>query len=191
MDLQSDLSSSQISSKEKLAKIVALLERSGVDLDEVGKIEKINVWHGAVKQGSKEPEIMDFTSVMLSPSWVEEPVYPVVQQAKPTVIKPVPSKPRIPDATVTVILPDPQIGFRRLADGTMLPMHDEDAMNLCLQMMRYIRPDKVVNLGDFIDLPEWSSKFLVLPEFVLTTQPSIDRAHKFLAEQRAVCWFGN
>jgi hypothetical protein len=109
-----------------------------------------------------------------------------VQPAKPTIVKPVPSKPKIVDATVTVILPDPQIGYRRLVDGTMLPMHDEKAMNLCLQMMRFIRPDKVVNLGDFIDLPEWSAKFLILPEFVLTTQPSIDRAHKFLAEQRAV-----
>ena len=36
-----------------------------------------------------------------------------------------------------------------------------------------------------MDLAEWSSKFLVLPEFVLTTQPSVDRTHRFLAESLA------
>ena len=185
MTLESELTNGQVTAKEKLSKIASLLERSGIDAEDIGRIERVNVWQGFIKNGDGEPELVDLTSVMLSPSWAEDPVYPVVQPAKPTIIKPVPSKPRIVDATVTVILPDPQIGYRRLADGTMLPMHDEKAMNLALQMMRYIRPDKVVNLGDFIDLPEWSSKFLVLPEFVLTTQPSIDRAHKFLAQQRA------
>ena len=186
MSFESELKGGQFTAKEKLLKIADLLERSGIDAEEIGRIERVNVYQGSIKNGDGESELVNVTSVMLSPSWAEEPQFPVVQPAKPTIVKPVPSKPKIVDATVTVILPDPQIGYRRLVDGTMLPMHDEKAMNLCLQMMRFIRPDKVVNLGDFIDLPEWSAKFLILPEFVLTTQPSIDRAHKFLAEQRAV-----
>jgi len=186
MGLESELKNGQLSVKEKLSKIAELLERSGVDPDDIGKIEKINIWQGFLKNADGEPELVDLTSVMLSPVWSETPEYPVVQQAKPTLIKPIRSKAKTSDAKVTVILPDPQIGYRRLSDGTLVPMHDEKAMNLALQMMRFIRPDKVVNLGDFIDMPEWSSKFLVLPEFVMTTQPSIDRAHKFLAQQRAL-----
>lgn len=186
MSFESELKNGQFTAKEKLSKIADLLERSGIDAEDIGRIERINVWQGFVKNAEGEPELVDLTGVMLSPAWTEEPQFPIVQPAKPTIIKPVPSKPKTVDATVTVILPDPQIGFRRLTDGTLLPMHDEKAMNVCLQIMRFIKPDKVVNLGDFIDLPEWSAKFLILPEFVLTTQPSIDRAHKFLAEQRAV-----
>jgi len=186
MGLESELKNGQMSSKEKLSKIAELLERSGVDPDDIGKIEKINIWQGFLKNADGEPELVDLTSVMLSPLWSETPEYPVVQPAKPTLIRPVRSKAKTADATITVILPDPQIGYRRLSDGTLIPMHDEKAMNLALQIMRFIRPDKVVNLGDFIDMPEWSSKFLILPEFVMTTQPSIDRAHKFLAQQRAL-----
>ena len=185
MSLSDELSSPPLTAKDKLSRIAALLERSGIDYDDIGKIERVNVWQGFIKNAEGEPELVDLASVVLSPTWAEAPEYPVVQPAAPTTIRPTPSKPKTTDAKVTVILPDPQIGFRRLSDDTMVPMHDESAMDIALQVMRFVRPDVVVNLGDFIDLPEWSSKFLVLPEFVLTTQPSIDRAHKFLAEQRA------
>jgi hypothetical protein len=186
MSLDEELAHPPLSKKDKLGKLVALLERSGIDVDDIGRVEKISVWQGFLKNEEGEAEMVDLASVVLSPVWEQGPQYPVVQQAAPTTIRPVATKPKTTDAKVTVVLPDPQIGFRRMSDDALVPMHDEEAMNVALQMMRFIRPDAVVNLGDFIDLPEWSSKFLVLPEFVLTTQPSVDRAHKFLAEQRAV-----
>lgn len=186
MSLMDDLSSEQLSKKEKLGRLVALLERSGIDVDDIGRIHKLGVWQGFFKNEEGEAETVDLASVVLSPVWEQGPEYPVVQQAAPTIVRPVASKPKVTDAKVTVVLPDPQIGYRRMTDDSLVPMHDEVAMNVALQVMRFIKPDSVVNLGDFIDLPEWSSKFLVLPEFVLTTQPSVDRAHRFLAEQRAV-----
>lgn len=185
MSLDDELLESQLTKKEKLGKLFALLERSGIDVDDIGRVQKISVWQGFLKNEEGEPVLVDMASVVLSPTWEEAIQYPVVQQAAPTLIRPTSSKPKTTDNKVTVILPDPQIGFRRFGDGTLMPMHDDQAMNVALQVMRFIRPDVVVNLGDFIDLPEWSTKFLVLPEFVLTTQPSVDRAHKFLAEQRA------
>lgn len=186
MSLSDELSQSQLTKKDKLGKLVALLERSGIDVDDIGRIQKLSVWQGFLKNTEGEAEMVDLASVVLSPAWEEGPQYPVVQQAAPTIVRPVPAKPKTTDTKVTVVLPDPQIGFRRMSDDSLVPMHDEAAMSVALQIMRFIRPDSVVNLGDFIDLPEWSSKFLVLPEFVLTTQPSVDRAHRFLAEQRAV-----
>lgn len=185
MSLDEELSKEQSSKKEKLGKLFALLERSGIDVDDIGRVQRLSVWQGFLKNEEGEPVLVDMASVVLSPTWEEAIQYPVVQQAAPTVIRPVASKPKTTENKVTIVLPDPQIGYRRFGDETLMPMHDEEAISVALQLMRFIRPDVVVNLGDFIDLPEWSTKFLVLPEFVLTTQPSVDRAHKFLAEQRA------
>lgn len=175
-----------ISIKEKLGKLADLLDRSGINPDEIGKVERINVWQGFLKDENGEAQLVDMAGVVLSPEWATGPTYPVVQPAAPTLVKPLKSTKTKTDVRTTVILPDPQIGYRRVGDD-MIAMHDEDAMSVALQILRDVRPDCVVNLGDFIDLPEWSSKFLVLPEFVLTTQPALDRAHRFLAQQRAAC----
>lgn len=176
----------QPSIKEKLGKLVDLLERSGIDADEIGRVERINVWQGFLKDDEGKAQLVDMAGIVLSPEWADGPSYPVVQPAAPTYVKPVKSTKKKTNVRTTVILPDPQIGYRRVNEE-MIPMHDEQAMSVALQIVRDMNPDCVVNLGDFIDLPEWSSKFLVLPEFVLTTQPSIDRAHRFLAQQKAVC----
>lgn len=175
------------SRREQIGRLAELLERSGIDVDDIGRVEKINVWQGFYKDADGNAQTVDMAGVVLSPSWETGPQWPVVQPAKPTVVKASRArveKPR-PDCKVTLILPDPQIGFRRLHDGEMIPMHDLAAMDVALQIAAEIQPDVIVNLGDTLDLPEWSSKFLVLPEFVLTTQPTIDEAHLFLARQRA------
>lgn len=171
--------------KEKIGRLAELLERSGIDADDVGRVEKINVWQGFYKDENGEAQTVDMAGIVLSPEWASGPQWPVVQPAAPTTVRPVKSTGTKTDAITTVVLPDPQIGYRRVRDD-LVPMHDEAAMDVALQIVRDIKPQRVVNLGDFIDLPEWSSKFLVLPEFVLTTQPSLDRAHLFLAQQRAV-----
>lgn len=185
MALSDDLTPPQ-SIKEKMGKLVDLLERSGIDPDDIGKVEKINVWQGFLKDANGEPQLVDMAGVVLSPEWALPPEYPVVQPAAPTIVKPVKHQGTKTDAIVSVILPDPQIGYRRMPDGEMIACHDEVAMDVALQIAKSVKPNRIVNLGDFIDLPEWSSKFLVLPEFVLTTQPAIDRSHLFLAQQRAI-----
>lgn len=172
--------------RERLGKLVELLERSGINPDEIGRVEKINVWQGFLKDNEGNPQLVDMAGVVLSPEWADEPSYPVVQQAAPTIIKPIKSTANTTNLETVVILPDPQIGYMRLPDGDLIACHDEDAMNVSLQVLRHAKADSIINLGDFLDLPEWSSKFLVLPEFVLTTQPAIDKAHRFLAEQRAI-----
>lgn len=175
-----------LSARDRIGRLADLLERSGIDVEEIGKVDKIKVWQGFYKDADGEAHTVDMAGVVLSPSWETGPEWPVVQQAAPTIVKPVQSKPVTRDTKVTVILPDPQIGYRRLHDGEMIPTHDEQAIDVALQITRDVRPDVIVNLGDTIDLPEWSSKFLVLPEFVMTTQPTIDYAHRFLARQRAI-----
>jgi hypothetical protein len=139
------------------------------------------------KDAEGEVVVTDLAGIQLSPTWAEGPQWPVIQQAKPTVVRHRAYKQTARTGRVTCLLPDPQIGYRRFDDGTLDPMHDEQAMAVAVQLIGAIKPDRVVNLGDYLDLAEFTSKFAVDPEFVLTTQPALDRGHLFLAEQRAAC----
>lgn len=172
--------------REALGRIADLLDRNGIDPAEIGTVHRISLYQSLTKNNEGDAEIHDLVGIQLSPAWAEGPEWPVVQQAAPTKITPAKLRPLERVEKVTVILPDPQIGFWRLSTGEMVPIHDEAAMAAAMQVLVAARPDVIVNLGDLVDFPEWSSKFLVKPEFVLTTQPTLDRAHRFLAEQRAV-----
>jgi hypothetical protein len=167
-----------------LGKVADLLERNGIDVDDIGRVQRMNLWQmGYVNKDTGEAEAIDLVGVQLMPGWADGPAWPVVQAAAPVIAKPRPA-PKAERTTRTIVVaPDPQIGYRRYEDGTLDPFHDEAAMALVLQIIRDAKPDAIVNLGDTCDFPEWSSKFLVSPEFVMTTQPTLDRVHRFLAEQ--------
>lgn len=168
--------------KKMLGQLSDLLERSGIDIDDIGQIHRINLWQGMSKNDDGDPEVTDLMGIRLSPAWEQGPEWPVVQQAKPCTIKHLAKRARTDtDVKVTAILPDTQIGYWR-HEGELVPMHDERAMACSLDLLSGIAPQSVIWLGDTLDLAEWSSKFLVLPEFALTTQESVDRAHMYLAE---------
>lgn len=171
--------------KATLGKLADLLDRQGIDVDDVGKVTKIKAWQGFYKDDDGESHTVDMVGIQFSPTWETGPEWPVVQPAKPCVVRHRAAKPVRTTGRTTVLLPDPQIGFLRYEDGTLEGMHDEQAMSCALNLIAKIRPHRLVNLGDFLDLAEFSSKFTVTPEFVLTTQPALDRGHRFLAEQQA------
>ena len=177
--------------KKQIAKIAEEIYRRLGDegLEQVGRLKRISMWQQAAKvkqpDGTDQIEVTDLHGFQLSPSWDEGPQWPTVQPAAPVTIAPSKAKPREADYRTTIVLPDPQIGYRRLDNGTLIPLHDERAMDIAIQIIAHVRPWRAVNLGDTLDLSEWTSKFVVLPEFVLTTQPALDRAQTFLADQRA------
>lgn len=165
--------------------IAELLERNGIDVEDVGRVQKVNLWQGFHKGEDGSAQVVDLTGITLSPSWEDGPKWPLVQPAAPVRIPPRKSvKPRTDGLQTAVILPDPQIGYRWRPDGTLDPFHDEAAMSLALQLTHYLRPELIVNLGDTLDLAEFS-RFEIEPAFGRTTQATLDRAHRFLAEQRA------
>jgi hypothetical protein len=86
---------------------------------------------------------------------------------------------------LAVFLPDPQVGFRWTDDGRLQPFHDPDAMDWALDQVAYLGPDYVVHLGDLLDLAPFS-RFAREPGFRGTTQPTLDAAHQYLAEAKAV-----
>lgn len=84
-----------------------------------------------------------------------------------------------------VVLPDPQIGFRRLQDGTLDPFHDLAALDVALQVVEAERPDLIVWLGDYLDLASFG-RFRQEETFAMTTQPSIEAGYEIMAKFSAL-----
>lgn len=172
-----------------LGKIAALLEKSGIPVDEIENVQtvRINTYQALTKNESGEAEIHDLeaASLVLKPKWQSGPKWPVVQAATPVKIMPLKVTKKEGGFKTAVILPDVQIGFRRdIVTGQLEPFHDEKAMDIAIQIVRETQPDLIINLGDLVDFPQFG-KYTQEASFALTTQASIDRAHKFLADQRA------
>lgn len=92
---------------------------------------------------------------------------------------------QLSDGEVTLVLPDPQIGFRWTERGDLEPFHDEAALACAVRFAAWLQPDYIVHLGDFLDLAPLS-RFAQEAGFARTVQPSIDAGHRFLAELNAV-----
>ena len=85
-----------------------------------------------------------------------------------------------------VILPDMQVGFKRnLITGELTSLHDRRALDVALQIARYVRPDRIVLLGDNLDLPQ-ESKYPTGPEFYFTTQAAAVELSWWLAQLRDI-----
>ena len=195
-------------SKERaafLGKVAKLIETSGIDLDDIARIDKVQVgtYQSLTKDGDGEAHIHDMekASIILTPTWETGPEWPVIQQAAPTVIE-LPKKQAkaarkrsaalIRKWKTATILPDPQIGYRLFETGNggyeLDPFHDGAAIDVALQIVAAMEHDggvdKNVNLGDFLDLPS-QSRFAQEAAFAGTMQAAIDYGHEFLARQRA------
>lgn len=167
--------------------VADLLRRNNIDPAEIGRVQRVSVWQGMSKDENGEPQVTDLIGVQLSPAWEDGPEWPVVQPAAPTVVK-YGNRPKPLDDEYhrTVLFPDPQIGYwRNLDNGDLHPIHDEEAMAVALNVARAVRPDRIVHLGDFLDLAEFG-RFGTEPELAFTTQESLNRGHRFLAECRAI-----
>lgn len=168
-----------------LGKIADLLDRSGISIEEVGKIQRVNLWQGFYKDSEGVAQTVDMAGLQLSPKWAEGPEWPVVQQAKPVIVKQAaPVKRPSKSLKTAVILPDIQVGYRQMRDGTLDPFHDEDALAVAVEIIRITQPDRVIFLGDGLDFAA-QSKYIQEPSWSLTTQAAIDRKHLLHAQIRA------
>jgi hypothetical protein len=173
-------STSDSAVSEDLDKVYEALEESG-DVSKITLTKYVTQKENSA--GEVETTSNTRTTVTIDPN--EVPMWNPVCTAPPLKISPVKKTATKRDMKVAVILPDPQIGYRfDPVSGLLDPFHDEHAMNVALQIVQHLNPDKIVNLGDYLDLPQYS-KYAQEPLFAHTTQPSIDRGASFLAEQRA------
>tara|TARA_R110000868_G_scaffold232321_1_gene485820 strand:+ start:1155 stop:2303 length:1149 start_codon:yes stop_codon:yes gene_type:complete len=172
--------------KEVLGKIADLLERQGINVEEVGQIGRVSIYQSLTKNDEGEAEIHDLMGIQFSPAWETGPQWPVINPGKPVNVKMVlPKTITKPDGYETaVILPDIQFGYYRDSNGELVSTHDEAALTIALNIVATSNADKVILVGDNMDFPEFG-KYRLSPAFALTTQASIDRATRFSAELRA------
>ena len=186
-DFNEALAAATVPSKAAtLGKIAELLERNGIDVDDIGRVQKVNLWQGFHKDADGDAQVVDLVGVSLSPSWEEGPKWPTVQ---PGPLYKLPAaragKAKADGWQTCVVLPDIQIGYFRTASNDLEPIHDEAAVAVALEIVRDVRPSLIVLVGDNLDAAELG-KYRVTPAFQRTTQAAIDRLTLLCAQLRAV-----
>lgn len=143
-------------------------------LEEKGVISKarFSAYQMLTKDNEGEAQIHDLKAEKFDVAFDYEPKWPVVQRVESKRLHKQESKKAPGDSKRAVILPDLQI-----------PWHDEKAVEVALKILKDAKPDKVVVLGDLLDLAAFS-RFEQRPEFAGTTQAAIVYAHQLLAEIR-------
>ena len=171
--------------KATLGKIAELLNRNNIDVEEVGSIKRVSLYQSLTKNDLGQAEVHDLMGIQFNPKWSEGPEWPVVQPG-PSIKLPVRKviQSNAEGYKVAVILPDMQIGYYRNADGGLEPTHDEEALSISMAIIKKLRPDRIIMVGDNLDFPEFG-KYRLSPAYAITTQASIDRATTLCAELRA------
>jgi hypothetical protein len=63
-----------------LGRIAELLERNGIDIDEIGAIKRVSLYQAVTKDTETgEASVHDLTGVQFSPKWETGPEWPVIQ----------------------------------------------------------------------------------------------------------------
>ncbi len=174
-----------IPARANLGRLAELLERNGIDVDDIGRVQKVSVHQGFYKDKEGVAHKVDMTGIAFSPSWETGPQWPVVTPGPNVKLPAAKAKQAKASAFQTaVILPDIQLGYFRTSTNDLEPIHDERAISVALAIVADEQPDLVVLLGDNLDLCEFG-KYRTSPAFQRTTQATIDRATVLCAELRA------
>jgi hypothetical protein len=169
-------------SNEDLNRLARLLETANVPVSAIKTIDQVKLKSYGVfakvkdKDGNEtlDTKALYSTSLVLSPNWEDGPAWPVVQPGAVGKLEWNPSSEPVGEFAQRVFfIPDIQIGYyRNIVTMKLEPFHDLAAIDCMLQMLRDFRPTRVVILGDFLDCASLS-RYLQVPEFQLTLQPSI------------------
>lgn len=173
---QSDNDLTLESKSPRIKTLDQLLEACEVDL-KVWTVDNyiVNKWEVGAKNADKEIIVTPLFQVKAHlTKLVPDPIHPVIH---PVIIqlaeldKPTPRT----GLQCTVSLPDPQFGFlRNQRTGRLTPIHDPAALDVALQIVEELKPDRVVWMGDLLDLSGWNDKYLREAEFYFTTQPALN-----------------
>lgn len=111
-------------------------------------------------------------------------------QATPANITPSNREPVSRDHESFFVFSDPQIGFRRILNREIdqeefVPIHDPRKMATARQLADFIRPDYIINLGDTIDLAEFSRFPADSNHFEGTLERSLQAVHDMYAGYRS------
>jgi len=162
-------------------KLQELLDANGIDVSEIGSVDKIKLYEQGFKNADGEGEVQTLASFELSPAWADGPKWQPVDRPEIKIPKRKKKSPKLGGDRTTLVLPDIQAGYWQDQDGKLWSTHDERAIDIVYQLMDWVQPGRVVMHGDNLDLPAFSDKFLSTPSFSGTTQATIDWVVEFLA----------
>lgn len=181
---------------EEVRSLEDLVRVCKIDLS-VWHVEKYicNVWHQGAKVRRGTTEEMVTTPLYQIKAWLVRRVgrqivtdIPALTPARFTVTPIMaPPIPRTPLRSALIVA-DPHFGFLRdTHTGALTPFHDRQAVDAVLQLATLLQPKTILCLGDWLDLPEFSDKFLKSPEFYFTLQPALYEGGWVMAQLRARC----
>lgn len=153
---------------------------------------RVSTYQTVTKDAAGEPHIHDLFAVKLLVKTRDlTPEWPVIQQARPSLVSvhPAPARPLNmappPGWKTAVILPDLQAGFFTDTSGNLHPTHDPAAIDIALQLIIEAQPDLILVGGDGVDFPELG-RYRLSPVFARTTQATVDWTEGFVARLRAL-----
>jgi hypothetical protein len=171
----------------RITSLKQLLEYCEVDLD-VWEVERhvVNKWEVGAKDSHKNIKVHPLFQVK---AWLRrkelKPAFPTVHQITVEVNPPRQVKRKRKGVHRSLAIADPQTGFRRnIHTGDLVPFQDRRVLDIALQLIEYQEFDDITWLGDTLDQSEWTTKFLVEPEFMFTTQPALLEQYWWLSQTR-------
>ena len=114
-----------------------------------------------------------------------EAIFPVIQPNDLCVEFKDPVPPKREGIGTSFVFADPHFGYRKdLKTARLTPFHNRRVLDVCLQIISITQPDRVDILGDWLDMSEWTDKFMRDPEFYWTTQPALLESAWWLTQIR-------
>jgi len=148
-------------------------------------MEKLNkTWEAGAYDKSKGEWV--HTTLHSYEHYSDEPLW----QAERAQIRPSKAKPVERPYKSLLVFSDAQMGFRRVLDYdtkeySLVPLHDERALQIAQMICKDLRPDEIINLGDTFDGAEFSRFKPDSTHFHNVTAPTMQAIHDFYAQLRA------
>jgi hypothetical protein len=113
------------------------------------------------------------------------PIFPVISPVELRQSMYIPRAPRTSGIGTSFIIADGHFGFvKDLKTAKLSPFHNRRVLDACVQIIAKLQPDRVDILGDWLDMAEWTDRFMRDPEFYWTTQPALLEASWWLRRIR-------
>lgn len=177
-----------VNREESLQRIADLLARSNIDINDIDRVTGVTAGDYEVvtknAEGEAEKHRLEVNRINFIPKLDDErPLF--LTEAAPTKITPTRMR-KIARATmIHAGVPDLQFGYREIEQGKYLELHDPEAVDLGLQLLKYIQPDKIWLGGDELDAAQLGRWGADSRQQVQTLQMSIDGLHRLLSRIRA------
>lgn len=180
-----ELNPEQQEEASRLQEILQEMKDAGLPIEpeDAKNVVGWKIWEMGVKdaEGNIQSRVMRSAQFQPSPEDLHDAL---IREAPPITIKPAKVTRTKSKDKRAIIVPDLQGGYRRHGDE-LEPIHDENVVEVGLQIIRHAQPDLIVLNGDNLDFPDLSRFAPDSNHFQNVMQATIDRVHEILAQMRA------